>query len=189
MRGALLVEPDWDKRYKDGFHAETTGPHELLKRFWPVIPKGRVIDVAMGNGKDAAFLAGKGFRAYGIEKSTEAIKIARGILQNKASIICGDANFLPFKSGSAEGVLVFHFLLRSIMGDIAKILKKNGVVIYETFLKRQNEIDRWRNPEYLLDDGELISYFRGFELLFYEETVSVDGGRKRAMAKLVGRKR
>ena len=75
------------------------------------------------------------------------------------------------------------------MGDIATFLKKGGVVIYETFLKRQNDIDRQRNPEYLLDDGELISFFRGFDLLFYEETLSVTGGRKRAVAKLVGRKR
>ena len=184
-----MAEVDWERRYRDGFYADTTGPHELLKRFWPAIPKGRVIDIAMGTGRDAEFLAGKGFGVYGIEKSTEAIKIARGILQNRASIICGDANFLPFKGGSAEGVLVFHFLLRSIMGDIVNILKKGGVVIYETFLKRQNEIDRWRNPEYLLDDGELISCFRGFELIFYEETVSVYGGKKRATAKLVGRKR
>jgi SAM-dependent methyltransferase len=178
---------DWDKRYRDGFYDGARDPHDLLKRFWQVIPKGRVIDIAMGNGRDAAFLANKGFDVYGIEKSMEAIKIA-GQAKNNVSIIYGDASLLPFKNDSAEGVLVFYFLLRNIMEDIANILKKGGVIVYETFLKRQNDIDRWRNPDFLLDDGELTSYFRKFENLFYEETISNSGGKRRAIARFAGRK-
>ena len=180
---------DWDKRYRDGFYDGVKKPHELLKRFWQVIPKGRVFDIAMGSGRDAAFLADKGFDVYGIEKSTEAIKIAGETTKNDISIISGDAGFLPFKHNSAEGVIVFYFLLRSIMGDIINILKKGGVLVYETFLGRQNDIDRRRNPDFLLDDGELISYFRNFENLFYEETISTSEGKRRAIARFVGKKR
>jgi len=180
---------DWDKRYKEGFYNGASDPHELLKRFWHVIPRGRIIDIAMGNGRDAIFLADKGFDVYGLEKSTEAIKIAGQSAKDNLSIICGDAGFLPFQNNSADGVIVFYFLLRNIMGDITNILKKGGVLIYETFLKRQNDIDRHRNPDFLLDDGELISYFRGFEILFYEETISISGGKSKAIARFAGRKR
>jgi hypothetical protein len=55
-------------------------------------------------------------------------------------------------------------------------------------LKRQNNIDRPRNPCFLLDDGELIGYFKGFELLFYEEIIENTGGRRRAVARAAGRK-
>jgi tellurite methyltransferase len=189
MRGVLLTEPNWDRRYRGGSYDKGRIPHELLERFWPAIPRGRVIDIAMGRGKDALFLAEKGFRVYGIEKSAEAIRVAREFLGEKVAMIRGDAEQLPFRHESANGVLVFYFLLRNIMGDIAGILKEGGVVVYETFLKRQNEIDRRRNPDYLLDDGELRSYFTGFDLLFYEEALSFEGGRKRAVARLVGRKR
>jgi hypothetical protein len=41
----------------------------------------------------------------------------------------------------------------------------------------------------LLHDGELISYFRGLDLLFYEEGTFLFGGKKRAVARYVGRKR
>jgi hypothetical protein len=75
------------------------------------------------------------------------------------------------------------------MGEIADTLQSGGVLIYETFLKRQNSIDGQRNPEFLLDDGELISYFKGLDLLFYEETISDTEGRNKAIAKFVGRKR
>jgi tellurite methyltransferase len=180
---------DWDKRYRDGFYDGARDPHDLLKKFWHVIPRGRIIDIAMGNGRDASFLAGKGFDVYGIEKSTEAIKIARQSEKRNVSIICGDANSLPFKNDAAEGVIVFYFLLRNIMGDIISILKKGGILIYETYLRRQNDIDRQRNPDFLLDDGELISYFRKLEILFYEETISNSGEKDKAMARFIGRKK
>jgi tellurite methyltransferase len=181
---------DWDKRYREGFYNGANDPHELLKRFWQVIPRGRIIDIAMGNGRDAGFLTDKGFDMYGIERSMEAIKIAGQSSINSVSIICGDAGLLPFKHDIAEGIIVFYFLLRNIMGDITGILKKGGVLIYETFLKRQNNIDRWRNPDFLLDDGELISYFKRFEILFYEETILTSKeGKRKAIARFVGRKK
>jgi tellurite methyltransferase len=187
-----LAEVDWNRRYKEGFYDGLAKPHDLLARFWPAIRGPRVIDVAMGNGRDLLFLAEKGFSGFGLEQSTEAIRIAAKASAGKEkglAMVRGDAALFPFKEGVADGALVFYFLIRSIMGDLAATLKRGGVLIYETFLKRQNEIDRWRNPEYLLEDGELLSWFRGFDLLFYEEGVSFDGGKRRATAKFVGRKR
>jgi hypothetical protein len=75
------------------------------------------------------------------------------------------------------------------MKKIVDLLNSGGVLIYETFLKRQNAIDRHRNPNFLLEDGELLSYFKDLELLFYEETISDIEGKKKATAKFVGRKR
>jgi len=75
------------------------------------------------------------------------------------------------------------------MKEIVDLLNSGGVLIYETFLKRQNAIDRHRNPNFLLEDGELLSYFKDLELLFYEETILDIEGKKKATAKFVGRKR
>jgi len=104
-------------------------------------------------------------------------------------MVYGDAAQLPFKKGSFDGVLVFYLLIRDTMRDLVSLLKDGGILIYETFLKRQNEFDRWRNPDFLLDDGELISYFRDMNILFYEETTALREGKKRATARFVGMKR
>lgn len=181
---------NWDERYKNGFYDGEDEPKELLLKFWQTIPKGNVIDIAMGIGKDAMFLADRGFNVFGIEMSIEAIKIAKQrSIKNNISIIRGNAGCLPFKENTAKGIVVFYFLLRDFMKDIEKILQKGGVIIYETFLKRQNKIDRKRNPDFLLDNGELISYFSDFEILFYEETLLTIKGKKRAIARFVGRKK
>jgi tellurite methyltransferase len=183
---------DWDKRYREGFYNGATNPHHLLQRFWGMIPEGRVVDIAMGNGRNSLFLARKGYVVCGFDRSWEALVIARdtSIGDGRAiPLVFGDAGRLPFKKGSMAGVIVFHFLLRKIMEELVGLLREGGVIIYETFLKRQNAIDRHRNPDFLLDDGELLCHFKDLELLFYEETLSGSEGRKRALARFVGRKR
>jgi SAM-dependent methyltransferase len=163
-----------------------------LERFWHVIPAGPVLDIATGNGRNAVFLAGKGYSVCGIERSQEALYIARQAAATHGadtSLVLGDAVRLPFKDGSMSGVMVFYFLLRDRMDEMIALLTPGGILLYETLLKRQNIIDRHRNPDHLLDDGELISYFGAFDLLFYEETISEVTGKKRATARYVGRKR
>ena len=184
---------DWDKRYREGFYNGATDPHPLLVKHWRHIPGPRVLDVPMGSGRDAIFLAGKGYFAAGLEKSGEAIKIAQlSALDRNVSVrsVQGDVSHIPFKAGSFDGITVFYFLDRAAMGEIAALLRKGGVIIYETYLKKQNEFDGPRNPDYLLDDGELRRLLDGFDLIFYEEAVEKDDkGKKKAIAKAVGKKK
>ena len=184
---------DWDTRYREGGYDKKNGePHALLRRFEPLMPGGVVIDIAAGSGRDILFLAGKGRPVCGLDKSQEALKIARSkslAEGREVGLVAGDALSLPFKRNSAAAVIVFHFLERSIMAEIMDLLKKGGILIYETFLKRQNVIDRWRNPDFLLEDGELLSSFSALDLLFYQEVVTSAEGKLRAVAQYAGRKK
>lgn len=105
------------------------------------------------------------------------------------SLVRGDALLLPFREGIAGAVLVFYFLERAIMAGLVRLLAPGGLMLYETFLKRQIEIDRQRDPRYLLDDGELRGYFSELESLMYEEGVFDIRGQRRAIARYAGRKR
>lgn len=191
MERDFSKEPDWDKRYREGFYRDAVEPHELLVKYWHMIPKGLVLDVAMGYGRDGNFLSHRGYHVIGIERSIEAIRLYKETFKHQdinMTCILGDANHLPFKKDSVEGIMVFYFLLRNIMDILKDILKKGGIIIYETFLKRQNELDKYRNPEYLLGDGELYGYFKEFHILLYEELITEKRGKKKAIARLVGRK-
>ncbi len=187
------METDWDKRYREGFYRPHYEAHELVRRFYPLMPNRKpVIDIAMGQGADLLFLAGQGLPVCGLDRSWEAIRLARetaGKTQTNFHAVQADAARLPFKPGKAGCVLVFYFLIREIMAELTGLLAPGGLLIYETFLKRQNSIDGPRNPEYLLDDGELLKFFPSLELLFYEEGVFAAGGKRRALARCVGKKR
>ena len=184
---------DWDKRYREGFYAGPFEAHSLVRRFYPLIPRDKpVIDIAMGPGADLLFLARKGLRVSGLERSREAIKVARESAeeaQTALPMVQGDAGRLPFKPAVAGCVLVFYFLAREIMADLSGLLAPGGLLIYETFLKGQNAVDRPRNPAYLLEDGELQSYFPDLDLLFYEEGLFTVNGKRRALARYAGSKR
>jgi SAM-dependent methyltransferase len=187
-----LETPDWDKRYKEGFYDGAVNPHRLLEKFWHLLPaNGRVVDIAMGTGRDLLFLARRGFRVCGLDRSWEGLKLATDFFHKNdldLQAIQADALKLPLKRDCFDGVIVFYFLERAIMGELVSLLRPGGVLIYETFLKRQNEIDRHRNPAFLLDDNELPGYF-ALEPLFHEEGIFTTDGKERAAARYIGRKR
>jgi tellurite methyltransferase len=188
-----LSGSDWDRRYREGSYSGANDPHDLMKRFWEFLPgSGTIVDIATGTARDLLFLARRGFRVCGLDRSREALRLAEQAFRDndlRIEAIQADAAHLPLKHGVFDGVLVFYFLEREIMQELDSLLKPGGVLFYETFLKRQNDIDRHRNPAFLLDDGELSDYFRHLETLFHEEGVFVADGKTRALARYIGRKR
>lgn len=186
-----FAPPDWDERYRTSFYNGLGDPHDLIVNFAHLFEGKRVLDIAMGRGRDALYLASRGVRTTGIELSVEAIRLAREEARLKAvplDVVRGDAGELPFRKGSFGGIVVFFFLLREISRDIAEMLQPGGILIYESFLKRQNEVDRPRNPAFLLNDGELLSLFPGLEPIHYEEGAHERSGKIRITAQLVARK-
>jgi len=192
MQGGSL-EPDWDRRYREQPSEGLKEAHDLVRTYAPLMDRHKpVIDVAAGRGRDLLFLAREGLRAVGLEKSREAIGLAREAAARQGLdlwLVRGDALFLPFRDGKAGAVLVFYFLERTIMDRLVNLLAPGGLMLYETFLKKQNELDRKRDPAYLLEDGELPEYFRDFETLNHEEGVFDIAGRLRAIARYAGRKK
>jgi len=182
---------DWDERYRTGFYDTILPPHDLLVNFGGLLEGKRVLDIAMGRGADALYLASRGVEMTGLERSWEAIKLAREAMKMQElsmNVIQGDAKELSFKKGSFGGIIVFFFLLREIARDITEMLETGGILIYETFLKRQNEVDRQRNPAFLLDDGELLKLFPGFDPIYYEEGAHNRAEKTKITAQLVARK-
>jgi SAM-dependent methyltransferase len=183
--------PDWDDRYRKGFYDEADDPHDLLMRHGHLFKDRHVADIAMGSGRDALYLASQGIRVTGLERSREGLRLARETMSARGlsiEMVQGDAARLPFRRGSFQGVIVFYFLLREIARDIAAILEGGGILMYETFLKSDHEVDHPRNPAFLLDEGELPSLFPGFEPIHYDEGVRSHKGRMRSTAQLVARK-
>jgi SAM-dependent methyltransferase len=193
ITGGGCLEPDWDRRYREAPSEGLKEAHELVRKHASLMNRDKtVIDVAAGTGRDLLFLARRGFRVCGLEKSREAIRLARGAADREGLhiwLVRGDALFLPFREGKAGAVLVFYFLERAIMNRLVELLAPGGLMLYETFLRKQNELDRKRDPAFLLEDGELPGYFHDLETLSFEEGVFDVGGRQRAIARYAGRKK
>jgi SAM-dependent methyltransferase len=69
----------------------------------------------------------------------------------------------PFIKAYAYDVIIcFNYLQRPLFPFIRRGLRKNGIVVYETYIVDQARFGKPKNPEHLLDHNELLEIFRGY---------------------------
>jgi tellurite methyltransferase len=140
---------------------------------------GVVADLACGRGRHTLAAAAAGIPVIGIDRNrtflTElreaatqhevAVETLRADLENPAEI--------PLRSRCCGAVLVFRYLHRPLVPAIARILAPGGLLIYETFTVDQRALQAGpRNPDYLLEPGELPELFSELKILDHWEGLS-----------------
>ncbi|MDP2719664.1 MAG: class I SAM-dependent methyltransferase [Dehalococcoidia bacterium] len=164
-------------------------PSAFLVRNISLLPPGRILDIAMGRGRDALYLAKKGFSVEGVDISAEAVGEAverslRAGFPIKGTVADLEKGY-PIQPETYEVIICFHYLQRSLFPEIKSGLKKGGVVVYETFTLEQRRFGKPRNPDFLLRKGELREVFGDFECLRYREGII---NNSRAIASIIARK-
>jgi len=172
--------------------AEAASPHfvahrESLRR---AVRLGPVVDLACGRGRHCIASAELGLPVVGIDRNTGFLReLQQEARAGDRSLDCVLANLetphgLPIKTGSCGAILVFRFLFRPLTLAITDALAPGGLLLYETFTTRQLAYPNGpRNPDYLLQPGELPQLFPGLEVLSYAEGLS-DGPKPYAWARL-----
>ncbi len=178
----------WDKMYsKHKGYVFGKEPAAYLVEVLPVLPKGKALDLGMGEGRNAIYLAKKGFNVDGVDISEVAIRKARRLAMEqgvRVKTIIADLNKYQIESETYDVILDFYFLNRDLIPQIKKGLKKGGVVVYEDYTMAHLKYDKAQNKAYLLNQGELKELFKDFEIIKYRE---IDNG-KEALASIVARK-
>ncbi len=179
----------WDALFgsseKDIFGKE---PSAFLKAHVDLLPKGRVLDIAMGEGRNAVYLAKLGFAVEGVDISEVALRKARRLAKElgvEVHTINADLNRYKIHPNSYDVILNINYLQRSLFGEIKKGLRKGGVLVFENLTVDQLKLPQGQSQrrDFLLEDGELKRVFTAeeFDFRVYEETN--DG--KEAVAKLI----
>lgn len=155
---------------EDGFE-----PAQFLVENHGLLPKGRTLDVAMGNGHNAVFLARMGFEVEGVDISPEAVRGALELARRegvaiKAQVADLESNY-HIEKAAYDVVICFNYLQRSLIPQIKEGLRRGGMVVYETFIVDQAQFGKPTNPNYLLKHNELLDMFRDFRCLRYREGV------------------
>jgi tellurite methyltransferase len=171
------------------FHENTFEPAKFLRDNIMLLPKGRVLDVAMGNGRNAVFLAKMGFAVEGVDISPDAVKTALEAARDAGVAIKADVANLEgdyrIKASAYDVIICFRYLQRSLIPQIKEGLRRGGMVVYETFTVEQVRFGKPSNPEYLLKYNELLHLFLDFRCRFYQEGILETG---KAMARLIAEK-
>jgi tellurite methyltransferase len=171
------------------FHRNSFEPAQFLVDNIGLLPIGRVLDLAMGNGRNAIYLAKAGFDVEGVDISPEAVSTAlesaeRDGVMIKARVVDLEKVF-HIKENAYDVIICFNYLQRSLIPEMKKGLRRGGMVVYETFIVDQAQFGKPKNPDYLLKRNELLKMFSELRCLRYREGI-FEG--PRAIASIVAQK-
>lgn len=167
----------WDAKYSRPTFIYGKSPAQFLAENYHYIPyEGAVLDMGMGEGRNAVFLAQKGYKVTGVDISSVAVKKSYLLAQEFGVKIKGVvASLKDYKipPNSFDAIVCFYYVDRSLVEKMKSWLKPGGILIYEAHTTREKErASRKRDPldeDTYLKEQELLRLFPGMRVLKYEE--------------------
>ena len=77
----------WDERYSAEEYAYGTNPNKFLEANVSSIPKGKVLSLAEGEGRNAVFLAKQGYSVTAVDASLVGLNKARKLAEENGVIV------------------------------------------------------------------------------------------------------
>tara|TARA_B100000315_G_scaffold96993_1_gene89182 strand:- start:173 stop:685 length:513 start_codon:yes stop_codon:yes gene_type:complete len=165
-------------------------PSTLLLDHLHLLPKGRVLDVAMGKGRNTLYLADNGFDVEGVDIDKKAVSacIAEAETRDlRVNARVEDLTDYSISPNSYDVILCFNYLQRDLIPQMKEGLREGGVVIYQTFLIDQHiKFGKPKHREYCFEHNELLSFFGDFRIIYYKEGFVSE---EKAVASLVAQKK
>jgi len=124
-------------------HDRRQKPSTFLVENIELLPKGRALDLAMGGGQNAVYLAKIGYETEGIDISREAVDAALKLalefgVHLKAHIQDLEGN-VHFDKGVYDVIICFNYLHRPLIPKMKEALRAGGMIVYETYIVDQEK--------------------------------------------------
>ena len=197
-------QSDWDEKYRLTAAAQPAEPASIVRELLPLLPRGSALDVACGTGRHALLLGARGQQVTAVDWSDAGLEVlaararAEGIPTRRISsaeqivkrhhggidLVQADLEQLQLSENTFELILCVQYLQRSLFPELERALRPGGFLLFETFTRAQLAFNGGpRNPEYLLDSGELRAAFPELRVIFHRELRAGQG-----IASLLARK-
>lgn len=135
----------WDERYSSEDYAYGTKPNKFLEENVNQIPKGRVLSLAEGEGRNAVFLAKQGYSVTAVDGSLVGLKKARKLAEKNGVVVeFVHADLTDYDLGENEwdGIVSIFFplpssLRKQLYKKVQAGLKRGGVFLLEAYTPAQ----------------------------------------------------
>ena len=170
----------WDERYGTEEYAYGKTPNKFLEENYHVIPKGKVLSLAEGEGRNAVFLAKQGYSVTAVDASQVGLNKAKKLAdENGVSLEFIHADLAEFVIGENEweGIVSIFCPLPSarrkeLHKKVVAGLKPHGVFLVEAYTPDQlkygtgggSSADSMTSKESLLRELQGLKFIHLIEL-------------------------
>jgi SAM-dependent methyltransferase len=170
---ANRMEADrWNRILTAAKPSFNTKPNAFLVDMVRDVKPGAALDVGMGQGRNAIYLAQQGWTVTGFDPADRAVAAAREeaarVGVKLTALVARDDQF-EFKKDAWDLVVLSYVGGREYPDRVFDTLRPGGIVIVEAFHKdatRTGPIGR----NVVFDTNELLTLFGRFRILRYEDT-------------------
>jgi tellurite methyltransferase len=145
----------------------------VLSQHSALLPQqGWALDLACGWGGNALLLAEHGLNTQAWDCSEIALQaLAAEAERRRLCIETQRVDIAPQRLPENRYALicVSRFLDRGLCERIVAALQPQGLLFYQTFIRHKPDTLGPRNPEYLLEPGELLRLFQALTPVVYQE--------------------
>ncbi len=161
----------WNQRYREAISEQQ--PAKVLADNLHLLPvAGQALDLACGLGANALLLARHGLTTWAWDISPVAISRLDAAARAAGLTVHSEVRAVtarPPKPGCFDVIVVSRFLERSLAPALEAALRSGGLLFYQTFSKLRISKDGPSNPDFLLDDNELLRLFPALKVRVYRE--------------------
>jgi SAM-dependent methyltransferase len=179
----------WEERYRSGASGREESPTVLVVETAEKLAPAIAIDLACGAGRNALYLAERGWTVTAIDGSLTAIELLRKRsaarrldVQTQVADLTAPNFMLPPEA--FDLVVIAYYLQRNLFAAVKAATRPNGVLVAIAHTPEPGET--W--SEKRARPGELRGFFAGWDILWDYEGPSRDPAHRRPVAEIVARR-
>lgn len=172
---AVLAHPKdkgrWDKKYSTEVYLFGEKPIPFLVDNVHLLPKGKVLDIAMGEGRNGVYLATQGFEVLGLDISEKGLTKAHKLSEKNNVTIetkVVDLENFTLEPNTYDVILCTYYMQKDLFKQFESALKPGGMIVVETYNIDYLKYARF-SRKWALDTNELLDIFKGLRVIRYQD--------------------
>lgn len=160
----------WNAKYDTETFLFGKKPIRFLEDNVHLLPPGKALDIAMGEGRNGVFLATKGFDVLGLDISEKGLEKAHRLAAAhnvKIETRVVDLDNYILEKNAYDLIICTYYMQRDLFAQFKDALKPGGMALVETY-----NVDYLRyvkfSKKWALDTNELLDIFKDLKVIRYQ---------------------
>ena len=179
----------WEAMYRSGERGKEEVPTALVVETAAKLKPGVAIDLACGSGRNALYLAEKGWTVTAVDGAQTAVELLRERASTRGLHVQADvadlsAETFTLPADAFDMVVIAYYLQRDLFAKAKRAVRPGGVIVAIVHTPSAGEKPSYKRAA----PGELRGFLIGWEILHDYEGPSRDPAHHRPVAEIVARR-